>query len=86
MNNGTLQAARAEHAKYMPSRTKVATDLAAGLRLAPIPPGTTVRLGKHQREGGDIPAQYPVLQSGKVYAHVTAYGWMVLDRSDLIPA
>lgn len=74
------------HYKYMPSHTKVATDIAAGMRMPPFPPGTTVRVGTHQREGGDIPAQYPRLHSSRVYVHVQAYGWTVLDRSDLVPA
>jgi len=86
MNLSTLQTERAMHAKYMPSKTKVATDLAAGMRMPPFPPGTTVKVGVPARLGGDIPAQYPALHSSKAYVHVHAYGWTVVDRADLVPA
>lgn len=85
MNRTAIQSATAEHMRYLPSREKVATSIAAQLMLPPFPPGTTVRVGRHQTEGGDIPAQYPRLHSSRVYVHVTAWGWIVVDRGDLVP-
>lgn len=85
MNTSLIQQARAEHAIYSPDPQGAALDSALGMRRPPFSAGTKVRIGKHQRDGGDIPFHYPRLDSNRCYVHTPSFGWQVVAIKDLQP-